>query len=577
MVNERSNLVRIIVLICLCIFNLLYMHNYIIFTCQVEDVVEWTSWVDNVCRVCFDVWAVFTICLFVTRCRINICILFSFYITILWAVVNILYSRFFYHYVSLSSIGETGAIIDPLVYKSVIAGLNVADLYFPFIIIVFHVIYRRHFYFENNMKYYFKRSIVLFALLFLLNLVSHMIFCSLDPSLRYLSYFERRVGMRLFGQNHLLALPIYANFHNGSIKSLAIEVYFEFQGNYKLSEEQRNLIDGELRKPRESFTNKEDVKARNVIFILVESYMSFVTDMMVDGREVTPYLNALKQDTSVYYNGHVHSNITMGESSDGQYILMTGILPLRSMITVSKAHRKPLPSLVKSLQAKGINESRMILPTSSSLWRQDDMCKQYGFKHLFASNDYPGKHEQTLTDKQVFELTEQKDSVLSKEPFFSMILTATMHQPYNKIVDHSFVITDKSLTSEMKSYLNVCHYTDNCIGMYLKSLKSLGLYDNSLIVITADHPAHNADFGDNVSSEIPLFIINGKIENDAYHEACNQIDIYTTIIDVLGLKNVWPGLGYSLLNSSYENSVTPLKWEVSELLLMSDFFLNKNY
>ena len=563
---------KLIVLLCLCILNLLYMHNYIIFTCQVEDVVEWTSWIDNICRVCFDVWIIFSLFFLLTRGRTNLCIIITFYITLFWAFVNILYSRFFYHYVSLSSIGETGAIVDPLVYKSVVAGLNWTDLYFPFIILIFHVIYKIHLYFDNNIKCYFKRSLFFFVILLVFNLLAHFLFCALDPSLRYISYFERRVGIRLFGQNHLLALPIYANFHNGSVKSLTIETILESQGETKLNKGQRILIEKELRYSRESLTYKEDVKVRNVVFILVESYMSFVTDMIVDGREVTPCLNALKRDTTVYYNGKIHSNITMGESSDGQYILMTGILPLRSMITVSKAHRKPLPSLVKSLQKIGINESRMILPTSSSLWRQDDMCKQYGFTYLFASNDYLGEHEQTLTDKQVFELAEQKDSILSEEPFFSMILTATMHQPYNKMVDPSFIVKDASLKPEMKSYLNLCHYTDKCIGHYLSSLKKNGLYDNSLIIITADHHAHNTEFDNDVSSDIPLFIVNGNITSSAYRGYCNQLDIYTTLIDVLGIRGVWPGLGFSLLNESYVNSVTSQKWEVSELLLQSEYF-----
>ncbi len=572
MVNERSNLIRLIVLICLCILNLLYMHNYIILTCQVEDVVEWTSWIDNICRVCFDVWGVFTIFLLLSRGRINLSILISFYITLFWAFVNVLYSRFFYHYVSLSATGETGAILDPLVYKSVIAGLNWADLYFPFIIIVFHVIYRRFFCFTNNIKCYFKRSINFFVLLLVFNLLTHLLFCALDPSLRYISYFERRVGMRLLGQNHLLALPIYANYHNGTIKSLAIEAYYELQGNIKLGVEQRDLIEEELQNARKSLTGGEGAKVTNVIFILVESYMSFVSDMMVDGREITPFLNSLKNDSSTYYNGHVHSNITMGESSDGQFILMTGILPLRSMITVSKVHRKPLPSLVKSLKMIGINESRMILPTSSSLWRQDDMCKQYGFTYLFASNDFSGIHKQTLTDKQVFELAEEKDSLLSQDPFFSMILTATMHQPYNKIADSTFVIKDTSLSLEMKSYLNLCHYTDRCIGEYLNSLKRNGLYDSSLIIITADHHAHNTGFDKEVSSDIPLFIVNGKIGSEVHRVDCNQIDIYTTIIDVLGIKGVWSGLGSSLLNESYVDSLTPQKWDVSELMILSDYF-----
>lgn len=571
-----NNSKRIVICLCMCILNLLYMHFYIIQTCQVEDVIEWTSWVDNICRICFDVWVTFSVFLLLTKGHFERSVSITFWITLIWSFSNVLYSRFFFHYLSLSSLNETKALVDPLVVRSVLAGFRWPDIYFIIISISFlFMSFSRMSHTNILFKVYMKRTFLFGGILLFIDLMAHVIFCSLDPSLRYYKYLERRVGMRLFGHNHLLALPIYANFHNGTVKSLIIETFLEMQGDIEITDEQKKIIKETIQKSENSLVRCNGINIQNTIVILVESYMSFVTDMIVDGKEVTPYLNSLKRDSTVYYNGKVQSNITMGESADGQYILMTGMLPLRSMITVSKAHKKPLPSLVKSLRNIGINDSRMILPTSSSIWRQDDMCKQYGFTHLYASNDYCGSHEQTLTDKQVFEMAINIDRETLSKRFFSIILTATMHQPYNRIVDHSFVIKDKSLTSEMKSYLNVCHYTDNCIGTYLESLKSLGLYNNSLIVITADHHAHHENFGDNVSSEIPLFIINGQIGNDAYHGVCNQVDIYTTIIDVLGIKNVWPGLGTSLLNSNYKNSVTSLKWDVSEFLLLGDFFVNK--
>lgn len=555
----------------LCLLNLLFMHHYIIQTCQVEDVIEWTSWVDNFCRLCFDVWVVFSFLFFFLKRSVKWSLCFTFCITLVWSFSNIVYSRFFYHYLSLSSLGETGALIDPLVLNSVVSGLRWTDLYFILMPIPFFLLFR-HASIKIASRSYLKWSGIVFSSLFFLNLSAHLLFCSLDPSLRYITYYERRVGMRLFGQNHLLALPIYANFHNGSIKSIVIEAVLDMQGHVELTAKQVSVIENELIKSKNSIVRNRGVGVRNVIFILVESYMSFVSDLKVDGREVTPFLNSLKQDTSVYYNGNIHSNITMGESSDGQFILMTGMLPLRSMITVSKVHKKPLPSLVKSLEAIGIKESRMILPTSSSLWRQDDMCKQYGFTYLFASNEYQGMHEQTLTDKQVFELAVEKDRQMSKNLFFSMILTATMHQPYNKIVDSTFVLKNDSLSSEMISYLNVCHYTDDCIGNYLNTLKKSGLYDSSLIIITADHHVHNAGFVNEVSSDIPLFIVNGDIDSDAYRGECNQIDIYTTILDVLGIKDEWPGLGFSILNETYNYSDISHKWHVSEMLILGDYF-----
>lgn len=267
----------------------------------------------------------------------------------------------------------------------------------------------------------------------------------------------------------------------------------------------------------------EMVTKDNVIFILVESYMSFTSDMKVNGREVTPFLNSLKRDSTVYYNGRMKENVTIGESSDGQFIYMAGLLPLRSVITVSKARNATLCGLPKILG----RESRMVIPTVSSLWNQDEMCRQYGFKHLYASSDYAGGDYSNLNDEQVFLLATQKDKE-STSPFFSVILTMTMHQPYTEQIDPTFSITDVSIPKDLACYLNACHYTDRQIELYFNHLKRYSLYDNSLIVIAADHPVHNTDFG-GVSKDIPLFLVNIPLEikSRMWVGECNQIDVYS--------------------------------------------------
>lgn len=159
--------------------------------------------------------------------------------------------------------------------------------------------------------------------------------------------------------------------------------------------------------------------------------------------------------------------------------------------------------------------------------------------------------------------------------FFSIVLTASMHQPYDKIIDSTFVIKDPSMNEELKYYLNACHYTDHSIGDYLLSLKQNGLYDNSLIVIAADHHVHSTDFGGGISNNIPFFIINGNLPQDIYKGLCNQLDLYTTILNIMNVPNAWPGLGRSLLNNNYRRlKFLNLKnrWDVSEWILMSDYF-----
>lgn len=271
-------------------------------------------------------------------------------------------------------------------------------------------------------------------------------------------------------------------------------------------------------------------------------------------------MNALKQDSTVYYNGKMIDNTTIGESSDGQFIYMTGILPLRSAITITKARNSPLPGLPKMLD----KESRMIIPTAASMWNQEEMCRQYGFNDFFSVNDYHGNHDANLNDQQVFQLAIEKDKA-ARQPFLTVILTMSMHQPYTEQIDPTFFITDDSISNELACYLNACHYTDKQIARYIQHLKDTGLYDNSIIIVAADHPVHNTDFG-GVSKQIPLYIINSGIPRQKMWQGeCNQLDIYTTLLDLMGCDSEWYGLGHSLASLDDNHAIHPTGMECVRL------------
>lgn len=578
MIGNR-NLI-ILGMLSLCVLNLLFMHACVLQSSQIEEPLDDVSIIDNICRVILDILVLITLSIICFRGQLKYSILVSFLITFIWSFSNVLYSRFFFHYITLSSMGEAGALTDGLVINSVLAGIQIRDIYYVIVILAFLFLYHKCTSIFIRIWLFFRIVVVCVLSIYVFDLLSHLFYCVSQADLCYWGYYKRRAARRVFGQNHFLALPIYAHFHNGSVKSLVIESMMSVQDNIELDDNQKTTINNAVKESEASmiaFIPNPNIK--NVIFILIESQMSFVIDMSVGGKDVTPYLNALRADSTVYYNGNVCPNITLGESADGQYIYMTGLLPLRSMVTVSKACKRKLPGLPRQFKKRGIIHSRMILPTSSSLWRQDDMCKQYGFDRLYTSNDYPGEHVQTLTDEQVFELASMIDKKESNAPFFSIVLTASMHQPYDKNIDSTFVIEDPTMNEELKYYLNACHYTDHSIGNYLLSLKHNGLYDDSLIVIAADHHVHSTDFGGGISNNIPLFIINGNLPQDVYKGLCNQLDIYTTLINLANIPNTWSGLGRSLLNPNYLRfNFFNLnnRWEISEWILLSDYFKDED-
>lgn len=555
----------------MCMINLFLMHFVIGRTKLV--VFDVTSLIDNFLGVYIDTFFLFMLTLLCTCGKLKKSLLLTFILTILISFSNIVYSHFFSSYIGLSSIKQIDSLFDRLVLSSTIEGIDTINVFFLIIIPFFLYLFRKcpNTLNLNSIKNYF----IILVCFIVFDLVCHFAVCVITPAYRYFSYYSNRVILRHFSNKVIVCHPELSAFYRGILRSVAGEVYKDMQGPLELSDDQMTLISKMRNNSISSMSKLHNTTVDNVIFLLVESYMSFTSDLVIDGKEITPFLNSLKKDSLVYYNGNMKSNISLGESSDGQYIYMTGMLPLRSVITISKACNSKLPSLAHVMRNRGM-KTRMVIPTLPTIWSQDQMCRQYGFDRLYSSNDYEGNHDIYLSDKQVFNLAKMLDEE-SKSSFFSMILTLSMHQPYKSIIDPSFVINDRSIPSDLKNYLNACHYTDAQIANYFKHLKDNGLFDKSLIIIASDHDIRSTNFGDEINNNIPLYVINGNLNNfNGWQGSCNQLDVYTTILDILGEYNYWGGLGNSLITSSYNNSVTDLTWEVSELLLLSRFFENHN-
>ena len=82
--------------------------------------------------------------------------------------------------------------------------------------------------------------------------------------------------------------------------------------------------------------------------------------------------------------------------------------------------------------------------------------------------------------------------------------------------------------------------------------------------------------GDKITKDLPLVIVNGNMNvQQAWKGEMNQLDIYTTVVDLLGLETDWHGLGHSILFPDYENSVTEQAWTLSEWIIKGKYFNQK--
>lgn len=561
------------ILLAFPIANMLFMHYYM----HESGYLEWTfmySIPANVCSVFFDVFILLVLFLLLSKRRLKPALALSYGLTLVWAFVNVFYARFFYCYLPLTAIGQAGGLQDGTVMGTIFAGLQWCDLFFLISPALFVVLYR------HTRKMQLRLRPVL-NLLFvpLLSLLATLLLYSAYhfAQSRYRGNWELyafRIQELTYDVNRG-GTPQLSRFQAGSLRTVAFEVY-DMLSVMELSPEQRQDIKAYYEDHSERMSlHDHQTGARNVVFILLESFLSAPIGLEVDGKEITPFLNSLVQDSAVFYNGKMKANITCGESGDGQFIYMNGLLPLRHKMTVGVVKDHTLPALPRVLsREKDVRHTEIVVPTLPNMWQQADVNVAYGINTMFSLEDIPMKNGSSLTDEDIFSFAATTLSA-SKEPFFQLILSISTHSPYDEHMGADILVGCTSLPVEYRNYLNTCHYTDQQISKYIDVLKEKGLYDSTLIVIAADHHAHleRLQMSGRITTHIPLIIIHGSIDNSAVWQGeCNQLDVYTTVLDVLGIDNEWLGLGHTLLSPHYRSSVTDEAYQISRLIIEGNYF-----
>lgn len=549
------------------------MHWQLALTVEFEYPFRADAVYSNIFACLIDTTVFFLASMLVTWGRVKPSLLITFVCTMLLALFNVVYARFFDHYIPVLAITQVGNLNDGEVLKCILNGFRAVDFCYVGMAVLFGWLYRR--YDGQVLKPKYLKTLGLLWGAMVASVAVFIVVMGLFRDDSFETSYTRFSPLRV----QYYQAPNNMLFRGGFFRRTWTCREDFFQGKMTLDKAQAD----EIKRVYTDYSERTTYKtvrddAKNLIFIIVESYLSVTSDLKVDGKEITPFLNKLKRDSSVYYNGHLQPNINMGESSDGQFIYMTGLLPLKSDITVNLMKGRTVQGLPKALADNGIAvHSHSIVPTSPTFWEQDAMNEIYGIEKLYSKFDYQGSVPvyRDLNDGQVFEMASQLDSK-AQEPFFSLILTMSMHHPYDKSEEHGFSLSDEKLTPEYQNYLIDCHYFDQQLEKYISALQRSGVYDRSVIVITADHHAHysvlNMEEGE-ISEELPLYIINGGIEPEtAWQGTCNQLDVYTTLLDLFGLTPQWRGLGHTLLKKDYINSVSEQRLRLSEWIIRSDYF-----
>lgn len=326
--------------------------------------------------------------------------------------------------------------------------------------------------------------------------------------------------------------------------------------------------------------NQYAVKEKqNLIVIIVESLNSWLINFKLDSIEVTPHLNQLCQENNSILALHIQPQVKSGRSSDAHFMYNTGLLPINNGAVAVRFGEAEYPSLAKAL--KGYKSLSMVCD-DAKYWNQETAFKSYGFTQLYDSrsmmNTSGNINDHILLEKAANQIKHVDF------PFYAQLVTISMHYPYNTLeIPSTNISKSKLYTKDIRNFLEKAHFCDKAIGKFIQELKETGIYEKSLIAIISDHNEIDKNQIENrketlpEDKEIAMIILNGSQKLN-YTSKMEQIDIYPTLLDLMGANNYpWKGLGHSIFR---KDSILLLPLEerrsyISDLIITKGYFKMK--
>ena len=306
---------------------------------------------------------------------------------------------------------------------------------------------------------------------------------------------------------------------------------------------------------------------RNCILILAESFESWVLEQEVEGQEITPCLNRLLKEPTTLYAPHVLTQVKGGRSIDAQLMINAGMLPLNSGAYSSLYPDNHYATLPKAMHELKHSRNYLLTIDKVSTWNQGAIAYSFGLDTIIAYHDFRkaeafGTHKR-IGDVPFFEQCSEKisDGEIWKqnETVFMQFVTYSGHAPFVLPQHLQEISFSDSIPAKAADYMKTARYTDKALGQFVDFLKSRPEYKETLIVITGDHeglafyrnelcqaPAMQGVVSDKPYT--PLIILNSPV-GMRYEDVMGQIDIYPTLLQLLGLERYpWKGMGQSILS-----------------------------
>ncbi|RYD88849.1 MAG: LTA synthase family protein, partial [Sphingobacteriales bacterium] len=298
------------------------------------------------------------------------------------------------------------------------------------------------------------------------------------------------------------------------------------------------------------FYNNNTQTTPNIVLIITESmgreYWGCMNSntKIPDFKSYTPFLDSLAQHSLIFDNAYANGS----KSIHGMSSILAGIPSFRDAFTSSPYPKQKIESLVSTLKSKGYDTSFFHGAPNGSMGF-------LGFGNILGFDHYYGKTEYNndadfdgswgIWDEPFMQYMK---NVIDKkqQPFFSTIFTVSSHEPY--------VVPDKYAGKFPKGTVpmhQAVGYTDYAFKKFFESASKQPWFKNTIFIITADHGNQIAyDEYRKVLNRnaVPILIYkpDGSMKG-VNSELSQQIDIYPTVLDMIGYNKPFRSWGRSLV------------------------------
>jgi len=217
----------------------------------------------------------------------------------------------------------------------------------------------------------------------------------------------------------------------------------------------------------------------NIIIVLLEGISAEAVGILNHVTEATPRFSELAKEGLLFTNFYA-----TGFRTEQALAAIVAGFPSQPKTTIIRKFGKfdKMPSLAKELAADSYHTS-YYYGGNLKFANTATYLISSGFKKIIGEKDFKFKRYTNwgCFDEELFDFT-VNDMSKNPQPFFSIVMTSTSHEPFDKRVKKVFpgnTIVD--------DYLNVVHYTDESLFQFIEKAKKESWYKNTVFLIVSDH------------------------------------------------------------------------------------------